>query len=676
MKGGATNLIRFFVILFWVLFFSCWILSADYKTNFIIKSWENAMISFPEKLKEINFSQNKDFNVKTLSGSTWINILSNNVSEYSPLRGYFVNNYGDEDLVISYKIQEKIRNHEKIISHDFSKWWNLIGFTSDNAQKNSIKLNSLSNSENYEKIIDFTADIFWENQNTLKFWNVRSTVEKSNFVNTYVQKNKSYAVYLNENISLTGSQSATNSDGSLYNQTLVTPILDLWSNEIDQTIHVWENNSAFDFQIKSGSGSDIFIKNISIYNSWSLNVLEYSNILSSVDLISSSDVILSTLSWSELNKNSFDFSLSDYELLKGNSEIFSVKLNTNPSYTGSVQLAFWIKEIIAEDIDFNQVTNLQHSTLWSNFWFSNKVTVKAIKKWVVTLTQTWAVNNQNKVILADEKVKIADFEINIQNEDISFKSISVTFTGAISNEKTYIWTTDIRVWSMAHVFWWDYVNKTNSGSFWVNALFQWNQKIELYIAPAHIWFEKFWTSHQWILLEKLELGWIKWVNSNQDLENIVLNWWNGLITITPAKITSSVQSLLDNWNAQLNFVSNYWINTQSGSSSAPTISVQKLVFQNNGNADAWEYTLRKQWTLSSITWSLVNWNIEFDLSNYENNSFKQNNIYEIIPEWNADKIYGLILKKDGIHYSTDADNTGIIFQSQLDTEINLGTKIY
>jgi hypothetical protein len=48
------------------------------------------------------------------------------------------------------------------------------------------------------------------------------------------------------------------------------------------------------------------------------------------------------------------------------------------------------------------------------------------------------VNNQNKVILADEKVKIADFEINIQNEDIYFKSISVTFTGAISNEKTYI----------------------------------------------------------------------------------------------------------------------------------------------------------------------------------------------------------------------------------------------
>jgi hypothetical protein len=79
------------------------------------------MISFPEKLKEINFSQNKDFNVKTLSGSTWINILSNNVSEYSPLRGYFVNNYGDQDLVISYKIQEQIRGEEKVINHDFAK---------------------------------------------------------------------------------------------------------------------------------------------------------------------------------------------------------------------------------------------------------------------------------------------------------------------------------------------------------------------------------------------------------------------------------------------------------------------------------------------------------------------------------------------------------------------------
>jgi hypothetical protein len=67
------------------------------------------MISFPYKLKEIHFSRNYDFNIKTLSGSTWETILSSEVSHYSPLRGYFVNNYGNEDLVISYKTKEKIR---------------------------------------------------------------------------------------------------------------------------------------------------------------------------------------------------------------------------------------------------------------------------------------------------------------------------------------------------------------------------------------------------------------------------------------------------------------------------------------------------------------------------------------------------------------------------------------
>ena len=711
MKGAITNYVRFFVILFWVLFFvhAYWFElntseSSSMETvvtttenwnngnnitnvklnqwndiienNFFIKAWENAMISFPYKLKEIHFSRNYDFNIKTLSGSTWETISSSEVSHYSPLRGYFVNNYGNEDLVISYKTKEKIRWEEKIIKQSFSKWWNLVWFTNNNAQKISIKLDSLNSSENYEKILDFTSDIFWENQNTLKFWNVRSTAEKPNFSNKYVQKNKAYAVYLMENSSFTGSQSATNSDGSLYNQTLAVPVLDLWDNETDRVIEVGQNNSVFDFQIKSGSGSDIFLKNISIYNSGSVSFSENSNILDSVELLNSTGTVLLTLSWEILNNTSFDFPLSDYELLKDNSEIFSLKLNTNPSFTGSVDFWFWIKEIIAEDIDYNPITNLQHSSLESHYWFGNTVTVKAINKWSIELTQTWAINDEDKFILADEKVKIADFQINIQNEDITFETIAVTFTGAMNKTKTYIWTTDIRAWWMGYIFWWYYLNKTNSGSFWVNTLSQWQQAIELYIAPAYIWFEKLWKSHQWLLLEKIELWWVKWVNSNENLENIVLKWWSGLISVTPSKINVIAENIFSNWNAKINISNIHWNNTQSWSTNPPNIIIQKMVFENRWNAWADEYTLRKEWELSFLTWSLVDGKIEFDFNNFENNSFNTNTIFEISPEWNPDKTYGLILKKDWIHYSTDADNTGIIFQSDLHSDMDLGTKIY
>lgn len=711
MKGDLTNYVRFFVILFWVLFFvhAYWFElntseSSSMETvvtttenwnngnnitnvklnqwndiienNFFIKAWENAMISFPYKLKEIHFSRNYDFNIKTLSGSTWETILSSEVSHYSPLRGYFVNNYGNEDLVISYKTKERIRWEEKIIKQSFSKWWNLVWFTNNNAQKISIKLDSLNSSENYEKILDFTSDIFWENQNTLKFWNIRSTAEKSNYSNKYVQKNKAYAVYLMENSSFTGSQSATNSDGSVYNQTLAVPVLDLWNNETDKVIEVGQNNSVFDFQIKSGSGSDIFLKNISIYNSGSLSFSENSNILDSVELLNSTGTVLSTLSWEFLNNTSFDFPLSDYELLKDNSEIFSLKLNTNPSFTGSVDFWFWIKEIIAEDIDYNPITNLQHSSLESHYWFGNTVTVKAINKWSIELTQTWAINDEDKFILADEKVKIADFQINIQNEDITFETIAVTFTGSMNKTKTYIWTTDIRAWWMGHIFWWYYVNNTNSGSFWVNTLSQWQQAIELYIAPAYIWFERLWKSHQWLLLEKIELWWVKWVNSNENLENIVLKWWSSLISITPSKINVIAENIFSNWNAKINISNIHWNNSQSWSTNPPNIIIQKMVFENRWNAWAEEYTLRKEWELSFLTWSLVDGKIEFDFNNFENNSFNTNTIFEISPEWNSDKTYGLILKKDWIHYSTDADNTGIIFQSDLHSDMDLGTKIY
>ena len=49
-----------------------------------------------------------------------------------------------------------------------------------------------------------------------------------------------------------------------------------------------------------------------------------------------------------------------------------------------------------------------------------------------------------------------------------------------------------------------------------------------------------------------------------------------------------------------------------------------MVFENRWNAWADEYTLRKEWELSFLTWSLVDGKIEFDFNNFENNSFNTN----------------------------------------------------
>lgn len=718
MKGALTNYVRFFVILFWVLFFvhAYWFElntseSSSMETvvtttenwnngnnitnvklnqwndiienNFFIKAWENAMISFPYKLKEIHFSRNYDFNIKTLSGSTWETILSSEVSHYSPLRGYFVNNYGNEDLVISYKTKEKIRWEEKIIKQSFSKWWNLVWFTNNNAQKISIKLDSLNSSENYEKILDFTSDIFWENQNTLKFWNVRSTAEKSNFSNKYVQKNKAYAVYLMENSSFTGSQSATNSDGSVYNQTLAVPVLDLWDNETDKVIKVGQNNSIFDFQIKSGSGSDIFLKNISIYNSGSLSFSENSNILDSVELLNSTGTVLSTLSWEILNNTSFDFPLSDYELLKDNSEIFSLKLNTNPSFTGSVDFWFWIKEIIAEDIDYNPITNLQHSSLESHYWFGNTVTVKALNKWSIELTQTWAINDEDKILVGSENMEILEYTVDVKNERINIGEIEVTYTGSYENLSDLLYTSQFNINDIRWHWSYNKNNLNNTEKFSNVYLDSWTNTIKIKIAAAHIWFEKTGQSINDLQIEKIEFKNITWANSWETISNFVINDINSKISIVWAKLIwySTVQ--FNSGNAKIHLESNYWdithpegTNTQSWSTNPPNIIIQKMVFENRWNAWADEYTLRKEWELSFLTWSLVDGKIEFDFNNFENNSFNTNTIFEISPEWNSDKTYGLILKKDWIHYSTDADNTGIIFQSDLHSDMDLGTKIY
>ena len=47
-----------------------------------------------------------------------------------------LNNYGKEDLIISYKLQEKIRGNNKDISQNYSQGWNLISFTYEDSQIN------------------------------------------------------------------------------------------------------------------------------------------------------------------------------------------------------------------------------------------------------------------------------------------------------------------------------------------------------------------------------------------------------------------------------------------------------------------------------------------------------------------------------------------------------------
>jgi len=130
--------------------------------SYTIKSGDAVVLSFPKKVESISFSKSSGFTIRTLEWGQWID-MSDQVSDYYPLRGYLIRNSSAGDLIISvdYAMIDSIE--DTLLQKDLPAGWNLVGVASkiDDQGTHKVSVSSaLGDSLPYSQVIDFTGQDF------------------------------------------------------------------------------------------------------------------------------------------------------------------------------------------------------------------------------------------------------------------------------------------------------------------------------------------------------------------------------------------------------------------------------------------------------------------------------------------------------------------------------------
>lgn len=363
-----------------------------------IPSNKSMVFSLSKQIDSITFSKDNGFTIRTLEWWEWVD-MTDNVSDYTPMKWYLVRNISDWNLEIKMNLKNITSINDTIFQKTLKAGWNLVwpAYKDDNA--GLVKNIDAFGNSNYSHIADFTGQgfiIYWESKiskNTIS-WEVIIEESDSNFINSTVKesefqiKNKNelanvvfvewlaYAVFVSNDTVIPGSQKITSEENSKEN------IDDLFDDLF------WE---------ESNTGSLDFIYNTAI--KWLFD-----------------DKIL--LAWSN------------------NQTIYNFELNTWSQNITIKSLKFKIK-------GWNFVDNFKHIKLynaeqlianysWTSFdWTDTFLEFEEIE--IVKDT-----NYSNLQLVADlEKYSINwdDISVNLWKAEIWFDSMNWNFRGEVKNDE-------------------------------------------------------------------------------------------------------------------------------------------------------------------------------------------------------------------------------------------------
>lgn len=133
-----------------------------------VKVWANKIIVFSldKQIKDVSFSTDSLFTIRTLEWWNWID-MTNNPSDYTPLKWYMVQNHNSFDLNITFTFKDVSEVNKTIFQKTLKAGWNLVwpAYKNDIDKKVGI-LDFLWNS-NFSHLLDLTWDSLvysWENQ--------------------------------------------------------------------------------------------------------------------------------------------------------------------------------------------------------------------------------------------------------------------------------------------------------------------------------------------------------------------------------------------------------------------------------------------------------------------------------------------------------------------------------
>ncbi|MDQ7009266.1 MAG: hypothetical protein Q9M94_03160 [Candidatus Gracilibacteria bacterium] len=129
----------------------------------IVPSGKTIVFSLSKQIDSIDFSKDSGFTIRTLEGGEWID-MSDNISDYTPMRGYMIRNISDGNLEITMHLKNITDVNDTIFQKTLKAGWNLVGPAyKDDEQKMVNVLNSFGNSH-FSHIADFTNEGFFNIQ--------------------------------------------------------------------------------------------------------------------------------------------------------------------------------------------------------------------------------------------------------------------------------------------------------------------------------------------------------------------------------------------------------------------------------------------------------------------------------------------------------------------------------
>ena len=443
-----------------------------------------------------------------------------------------------------------------------------------------------------------------------------------------------------------------------------------------------QNVELIDFEVKADKSSTLTVNNViaQLYKDW---IDATKNDITEVKLYSKDEddelTLLDTVSWTDIVNGTI--LISDFRDTIEPSEKANYVVEATIIDSDAIVWTVIKWEILSIDVEDEETNEVETIGLTSQA--TRDVTITSAWTLALSYNDNDDANQDEKTILAWEKVEIIEYKLNASNEEINVWKVQLTLSGST-------WADIKKTIEYANIYLDDELIASNSNSD-IDAtastitfddlddliIPKEETTLSIELVTSRIGYEKVGQTLIDVKATNLVLSDSEWVDSNKVVSDVSLLQDSNLFTIAPAIVSATVKQQFGT-EAKLALSISIWENTEVSSTTDVKVDLEKLTFTELGNS--WEadwYVLYKEWdSWVSITW-VNDWStVEFDLSGFANKRISTTESFLIRAKGTVDKTYGLKLRKNWIEYKTTSDESASIIIENLTEEKDLGSRTY
>jgi len=213
-----------------------------------IESWKSIVFSLSKKIDSINFNKDSGFTIRTLEGWKWID-MTDNVSDYTPMKGYMIRNISEWNLIITMNLKNIIDINDTIFQKTLKAGWNLVWPAYKNDKSGLVENIDAFGNSNYSHIADFTGNGFYFSGEVIIIdWKVKENNldirNKNELANVQFVEWLAYAVFVSNDTVIPGSQKLTSEqiiswETNISNESTISWEVNIsWESNVNQCDYI------------------------------------------------------------------------------------------------------------------------------------------------------------------------------------------------------------------------------------------------------------------------------------------------------------------------------------------------------------------------------------------------------------------------------------------------------